>query len=201
MRKVALWAVFLSVAAGAVSAAPKPKIMVHGDVAVPTTPDALTEGFSVGLGGGVGVAFAISSRVVLIADVDYVIFGLDDEGFRQAYGLSPSDSLSGGNQIASVYASFSIKLLAPTAGPLKPYAFGGAGFFRSNPDELTVNGVSMGLRAEDTVGVHIGGGVALDLAPYLGVFVDAFYVYGFTEEPMSYLPIRAGIAFEWKAEE
>jgi opacity protein-like surface antigen len=183
-----------------VSATTKPRVLIHGDVAPATLPQSFREGFSVGLGGGIGMALPVSAHVALVADIDYVSFGKDDGDFREIYGVSPTDSLAG-SQVSALYASLSVKFFTGKARNVKPYVFGGVGFFRYNPDDFTVNGAPLGFTDENAVGMHVGGGLEAEIAPYLGVFIDAFYVYGFTETPAAYVPMRVGIVFDWKAED
>jgi hypothetical protein len=201
MKTIALIvAALLSMAVQGASAASKPRVMLHGDVTVPVQPETFGQGFSVGLGGGVGVALPVSSRFVLIADLDFVTFGVDDDDFKEAFAFSQSDSLAG-SQIAALYASVSVKFFTPTVGPVKPYAFGGIGFFRYNPDEFSVNGAPMAFAEANVAGAHVGGGLEVDIATYLGVFGDIFYVHGFTDEATAYVPIRLGLVFDWNAQE
>ncbi len=192
-------AVAIDASAGMVS---KPKIIVHGDVSIPTDPQQFVDGFSLGLGGGVGVGFPLSSRFAVVADVDYKVFGVDEEGFRRTYGVPPSKVLTG-DQIATFYASLSLKVdLISAPAQIRPYLIGGGGFFRYNPDDFAVDETSMGFQSENTFGVNAGGGVEVVLAPYLVLFLDAMYVVGFTEnENTGYVTIRPGIAFDWKVEE
>ena len=180
----------------------KPKIVAHGDVSIPTYPREFVDAFSLGLGGGVGVGLPLSSRFAVVADVDYKIFGIDEEGFRQAYGVPPTASLSG-DQMATLYASLSLKAnLISAPAQIRPYLIGGIGYFRLKPDDFASQGTSLGFQSEDTYGVNAGGGVEILLAPYLILFLDAAYVVGFTENTTTtYLTIRPGIAFDWKAEE
>ncbi len=191
--------VAVDASAGMVS---KPKIIVHGDVSIPIDPQEFADGFSLGLGGGVGVGFPLSSRFAVVADVDYKIFGVDQAGFRRAYQVPPTTMLSG-DQIATVYASLSLKAdLISAPSQIRPYLIGGVGFFRVNPDDFAVDGASLGFESESTYGVNAGGGVELVLAPYLILFLDVMYVVGFTEnENTGYVCIRPGIAFDWKAED
>jgi len=189
----------VNASAGAVS---KPKIIVHGDVSIPTDPQEFVDGFSLGLGGGVGIGFPLSSRFAVVADVDYKIFGVDEEGLRQAYQLPPTTSLEG-DQIATLYASLSLKAdLISAPSQIRPYLIGGVGFFHTKPDDFTANGTSLGFESEGAYGVNAGGGIEIVVAPYLILFLDVTYVVGFTEnENTGYVSIRPGIAFDWKAEE
>jgi len=180
----------------------KPKIVVHGDVSIPVEPSEFSDGFSVGLGGGIGIAFPLASRFAIVADVDYKVFGIDEAGFRQAHGIPPGVSLTG-DQLQALYASLAIKIDLVTApSQVRPYLIGGGGYFRLNPEAFAADGTSLGFESENTLGAHGGGGLEIVLAPYLILFLDAVYVVGFTEsEHTSYVSIRPGVAFDWKAQD
>jgi hypothetical protein len=205
MRLVALSTVLLLLSASGARAEfdSKPKVFVHGDIAIPTTPQQFSSGFSLGLGGGVGAAFSVSPRLAIVADIDQTVFGIDDGGFSQVFGL-PTDASVSGDQIAVLYASLAIKfdVVSSSTRMVKPYLIGGFGFFRYNPDDFAVNGTALGFEDQNTLGVHAGGGFEIILAPYLGLFADVLYVLGFTGgDATGYVPIRAGIAFDLKAGE
>jgi hypothetical protein len=180
----------------------KPKIVVHGDVSIPTDPQEFVDAFSLGLGGGAGIGFPLSSRFAVVADIDYKVFGVDEEGFRRTYSV-PLGTVLTGDQIAALYASLSLKAdLISAPSQIRPYLVGGVGFFRYNPDDFAVDDMSLGFQSENTYGVNLGAGIEVVLAPYLILFLDAMYVVGFTEnEKTGYVTIRPGIAFDWKAEE
>jgi hypothetical protein len=203
MRHLAVSMIILALCASGAAArsASNPKIVIHGDVAIPVTPDKFADGFSLGLGGGLGLAFPVSSRLMLLVDLEYIVFGIDEEGFKKAFGLPPTASLTG-EQIATFYASLAAKfdLLSSPSGMVRPYVLGGFGFFRYNPESISGDGSSLGFEDQNTLGVHGGGGVEIVLAPYLALFLDAMYVLGFTDnEATGYAPIRAGVAFDWKS--
>lgn len=182
----------------------RPKAVVHGDVAIPIHPSVFSQGFSLGLGGGVGMIWPLSGHFALAADVEYITFGVDSDEFVAATGLPPGASVEG-DQIATLYASLGLKwnILTSVDHVLRPYIAAGAGYFRYNPDGFAVNGMTLtGFDNENTVGAHVGLGVDAVLAPYLELFLDVIYVVGFTgEDPTSYLSIRPGVAFDLKAGE
>jgi hypothetical protein len=180
----------------------KPKIVAHGDVSIPTDPQEFVDAFSLGLGGGVGIGFPLSSRFAVVADIDYKVFGVDEEGFRRTYNVPPGTVFTG-DEVAALYASLSLKAdLISAPSQIRPYLIGGAGFFRYDPYDFAVDDTSLGFQSENTYGVNLGGGIEVVVAPYLILFLDAMYVVGFTEnENTGYVTIRPGIAFDWKAEE
>jgi hypothetical protein len=144
-----------------------------------------------------GLEIRMAPPVRIVASVDYTTFGLDEGGYRTRHGIDSSTPVSGG-EVAVLYAAAGLKidvfLTAPS--PVRPYLFGGIGYFRMHSDDLHVGATTLVQGPEEAFALHGGGGLDVMLGPAMNLFVEGLAEVGFTARQNTvYVPLRLGIAF------
>ena len=174
----------------------KPKVIIHGGLGIPSAPSLFADGSSLGFGGGIGLQFHMAPPIMVQTSVDYTTFGLDEEGFRRAMGVSDTASIIGG-EVSILYAAVSLKISLLQASAVRPYLLGGMGYFRQLQDDIQIDRALVEYNAQDATGIHGGVGVDVSAGPFIDLFAEMVYIVGFTEKDLTgYFPVRAGLAFE-----
>lgn len=174
----------------------KPTLLIHGGLAIPTTPAGFSNGASLGFGGGVGLGVRMADPIMLIMDFDFTNYGLDADGFRNTNNLPPNTSLAGG-ETSTFYLAAVLKISVPSLPSrlVRPYLIGGLGFFRFVADDVVVDGRVWDRDAQNAVGIHGGAGVDFWFVEPLGFFFETVFVLGFADNDLiGYLPFRVGLA-------
>jgi len=196
MRIAILGVVLLGLASpSAVAGITDPHVLVHGGLVIPTAPNSFADRSNLGFGGGIGLGLTLISPLVILGQVDFTTFGLDEAGYRKLNPDISAGSRVRGGEISLVYASLGLRLNLPAhPASIRPYLIAGAGYFRYAGDAVNVDGTERGFRTEDTTGVHGGGGLDVLLGPFMHVFFEAVFIAGFTDtDSTGYLPVRTGI--------
>ncbi|MFQ5510513.1 MAG: outer membrane beta-barrel protein [Candidatus Krumholzibacteriia bacterium] len=191
-------AMIVVIAAGGARAGSRPRIQVNGSLAIPLNPDGFTDGYILGFGGGIGAEIALSPSAKISGTVDFTTFDLDAGGYLASQKLAAPSSIVGG-EVSVLYASGNLKwnVLLPSENILRPYVLLGAGYFRMATDDIVSPGSRIHRDTEHVFGAHGGAGIDIALGSAIGLFFDALYVFGITDnESTGYLPVRVGLSFD-----
>jgi hypothetical protein len=173
----------------------KTRLLIHGDVAIPREPPLFRDGQTLGLGGGIGIGRRPVRPLLILAQFDFLSFGLSDEA-RNALNVDPSSDFGGGE--ASIFYLWAggrwnfVKL--PRTWP---YLIGGVGYMRFTREDIIIDGDPREFPKQSAVGANVGLGIDLALGPFIDFFLEVDYVVGFPDgENIVYVPIRLGLVLD-----
>lgn len=174
----ALLALFVAVPATAQT------LYLHGGAGFPSSSD-FNNAYKTGFNAGIGAGLAITENIEGVLMGRYDRFGLDLPGDFD------------GGAFSAFSATANLKLNAPmVARRVMPYAYGGAGLFRSAVGDLESNGVTSESDSELDFGVQFGAGLSLAMTPRTNLMVEPNYVLILNEgENTQYFPVRLGVSF------
>ena len=186
------------------SASGEGMFLLNGGVSIPTGPDPFKDfwGAGISLGGGGGVTLGDSKQPALLVSVDYNRHPIDGDAFLSDLGVSDLGvSLSGGSiTLLNLMANLRFNL-TPVDAKASPYFIGGVGMFRLSVSDIVATGGGQVITepidaAETKLGIGFGAGVDINVGENVGLFIEAKYGIGFTEdESTHHLPIKAGLIY------
>jgi len=177
--------------------AKKLELYVNGALAFPFTPDEFSDHWKPGmlnLGGGIG--YNINPITSVNFYLDWCNFGLDGEKLAHDMGAGGQVTFSGsGMSVMTITGN--IKACIPF-GKVRPYFWGGCGFFSLSREDGSVSGggyvVPLEGDLESTFGFNLSVGVDYLISKTVDIFVDGRYVYGLTQsQSTSIVPLRIGV--------
>jgi len=186
----------------AVAAQSRTMVSMSGGISIPVAPDTFVDYWGAGynISGGVGYFLGHQQRFAVQGCVDYSNHPLDEEEFLKAAGVS-GISISGGSlQVLAVSVDIRASLGLADARAV-PYFLGGVGLFRMSMSDMAAAGggefYSQEINeSESKIGYGFGAGLDLRLTERSGVFLQAKYSIGLTEdEAMHHLPLKIGFFY------
>jgi len=186
------------------SAAPAWVFLVDGELAALVQgPEKLTDRYnSIGFGGGAGLGAILTKQVMFVVTGNYTYISIDEEGYRKVDELPDDASVEGGD-LSIIYLSAGARynLLKDPPKWTKPYVIAGAGWYRIEAKDVTVESTILGQRTglggyEDVFGLNAGVGTDIFVSPTVNAFVEIQYQVGFTSNSnTATVPVRLGVAF------
>lgn len=164
------------------------QLFVSGGVAVPVSPDDISDVYNTGFGATAGFAIDLPLMPItprLFGSFD--TFSLDDDelGF----------DADGGNLRAIAVGLDALFTVLP--GPLSPYIAPAAGLTFLSLDDVEAGGIQFNISDEETAfTLGMGAGVMMNLLVGPKIFLDGRLLYAFTSgDNFVWAPVRLGVIF------
>ena len=205
-RLVAVFAACLSIILSNKPATAQSRNIVSlcGGISIPLKPDLFNDYWGAGYSIGAGYGHFLNARqtVALQTWLNYSSHPLDEDELLKAVGGVGSDvSISGGSaDILTIAVNLKVSTGSVDSKAV-PYLTAGAGLFRLSASDATFVGSGQTIsqefgEAEHKIGLSFGAGLNLNLTDRSGIFVEAKYEIGLTEdETTQYIPLRIGVFF------
>lgn len=196
-------AALLVIQAGSLVLAQDKKLMFHlsGGASAPLGNEQFTDMFSAGPNGSLGLDYWTSPQMAVSVELGYSTFALDRKGFLKSAGAEddPSIKVKGGDMNIVEVLGLGKYYFKPADTKTNFYGIGGLGLAAGQVSDLTVTTPEGEFKSASDSGTDfmmvLGAGVKHHLGSKWKAYMEVRYSRVFSDETVSYLPVRIGTIF------
>jgi len=200
--KKSVFFLFLFLAAQMISAQNnETKIFSHIGVSSNNFSGNFSDNWPIGTSFGAGIDLRLNNNFSAAPYIEYSYLPLNENNLKNNLNINDQSAKIVGGNLHLFNISANLKYQLKTQKMIKPYLTAGFGYLViGNDDSRAIdnngNTISTFNYNENVFSSNFGAGIEIELNSTFGIFVDARYLIGFTEDNYSRAAVNLGLAYK-----